>query len=186
MSHLLQPLDQRPFATSKAAYAQVLKGYDPTGGKCLWRAECDLLWQQARIEAFTEENIKSGWRGACLHPHNLPAMLNRRGIANHSPTTPDLLLERTVERSTPKNKRERKPMIHQMLTPLPPEAASKLHRIERHLDAVETEVKLLRNDLQLYRAKDNKAEGKQVRSRIQKTNDLIITSFRDVAKARGG
>lgn len=76
-------------------------------------------------------------------------------------------------------------MINQMLTLRSPEAAAKLHRIEQHLDAVETEVKPLRKDQQLYRAKDNRAEGKLVRSRIQKTNESILTSFRDVAKAAG-
>jgi len=162
-----------------------LKRYDPTCGKRLGRAEFDLLWQQARIEAFTEENIKSGWRRACLHPLNLRAILNRRGVANHRPTTPDLLPSKTTEYSTPKNKREWRPIVNQLPNALSPKLRPQLQRIERHLDAVETEVKLLRKDLQLYRAKDKKAEGKQVRSRIQKTNESIITSFRDVTEARG-
>lgn len=43
-SHLIQPLDQQPFAILKASYARLLKAFDPDGNRKVTRAQFDVLW----------------------------------------------------------------------------------------------------------------------------------------------
>jgi len=149
MSHLLQPLDQQPFATLKAEYSRALKRYDPTGEHAIGRANFNIIWDEARDVAFTEDCIRSGWRRACLHPLNLEATLNRRLVANDRPTTPDLLPPKTMEYSTPKRKPEWKPIVDQLARGLPLDLQSQIHQIERHLDELEAEATLLRGEVKL-------------------------------------
>jgi len=186
MSHLLQPLDQQPFATLKAQYSRVLKRYDPTGEQAIGRANFNLIWKEARDIAFTEDCIRSGWRRACLHPLNLEAMLNRRLVANHRPTTPDLLPPKTMEYGTPKRKPEWKPILDQLSRGVTLDLQPQIHRIERHLDELEAEATLLRREVKLQRTVAKAVEGRSARKRMKKTNTDIITNVRDVVLANGG
>jgi len=183
-SHLLQPLDQQPFATLKAEYAKALKWYDPTGSLPLGRAQFDILWKEARDIAFTEERIRSGWQRACLYPLNLTVMLSRRSVANHRPTTPDLVSPKTVEYSTPKRKQEWKPITQQLLRGLPVDRRPPMLRIEHHLDELEAETTLLRAEVGLHSKIAKAKEAEQSRMRLRKTTGKIVTNLKEVAELR--
>ena len=90
-SHITQPLDLSVFSALKAAYRRFLGNLallcdaSPIGKKGFLRCYC-----QARIEAFTERNIKSGWRATGLWPININKPLRN----------PLLLKESTTEANT--------------------------------------------------------------------------------------
>ena len=66
-SHIIQPLNQQPFASLKRQYAAEIRRYDPDGAGNITRADFDILWANAR-GAMTPDVIRSGWRRAGLYP----------------------------------------------------------------------------------------------------------------------
>ena len=54
------------------------------------------------------------------------------------------------------------------------------------MDELEATVITLRQQLQVYRKRDKDQEITGVHKRLKKTNDKIITSFRDYMEAQGG
>lgn len=185
-SHLIQPLDQQPFAVIKPAYARRLRVYDPEGTKPLSRAEFNILWAEARSLAFTNKNITTGWRQACLWPWAPDTLLNRRTVINHRAVTPDLLPEKTQEFRTPKRKGEWLPILRLLNQALPQDQRPHLLRIEHHLDELEAEVSLLRQQLKHYRKDDRAEEGKVVRRKMKKLEYSMLTGLKDVGRNQGG
>jgi DDE superfamily endonuclease len=61
-SHKLQPLDVGAFSPSEKAYGRAVREHAPTGLATLDRAAFAHLYVQARQQAFTERNIRAGWK----------------------------------------------------------------------------------------------------------------------------
>ena len=184
-SHLIQPLDQQPFAVLKSAYSQLLKNHDPAGDMKVIRATFNILWAQARGLAFTSKAIRSSWSRSGLVPFNLTRILAQATVANYRPLTPELQPDKTEEFRTPKRKLEWLLIVNRLRSVLPQAHRLSLTRIEHHLDELEAEVTLLRGQLKVYRKDARKTENDDVGRRIKKLNKDITTDLSDVMKHRG-
>ncbi|KAK5077329.1 hypothetical protein LTR51_003018 [Lithohypha guttulata] len=179
-----EPLDQQPFAILKASYARLLKAFDPDGNRKVTRAQFNVLWAQARGEAFTTEYIVSGWRRSGLRPWNRHQLLTRPEVANYRPVTPDFQPEKTVEFSTPKRKQEWLPIFTSLNKALPSHRRQDLDRLRRHMDELEAEVKAHRYQLSLHHREEQREEDNILYKRIRKNHSDITTRFADVLRHR--
>lgn len=105
---------------------------------------------------------------------------------NHRAVRPELLLEKTQEFRTPKRKGEWLPIIRSLNKALPQDQRPQLLRIEHHLDELEAEVSLLRQQLKHYRKDDRAQEGKVVRLKMKKLEYNMLTGLKDVTRNQGG
>lgn len=184
-SHLIQPLDQQPFAAVKRIYSRKLKEFDPTGISAVSRADFDVIFAQSRSLAFEKGSIESGWKRSGLWPFDVEKVLARYEVRSYRPTTPDLQPPKTVELRTPKRKSEWKPMVTSLRQVVPQSHQLCLTRIERHLDECEAELITLRSELRVHRKQDKQEEDTGVHRRVRKLQDSITTSYEDVLRHRG-
>jgi hypothetical protein len=87
-SHLLQPLDVVPYS--------LLKRYYGDGISLLARSRIHYINKETFLPAFkaafektfTAENIRAGFRGAGLAPHNSDVVLSKLDVQLRTPTPP--------------------------------------------------------------------------------------------------
>lgn len=107
-SHILQPLDVALFGPMKKALSSCLDRLTRTEVSWIQKVEWMRMYIKAHTIAFTEANIKAGWRGAGLFP------LNRLKVLHHVPRI-----------STPSSspiQETRTPFDNQLITSSPPDA----------------------------------------------------------------
>ena len=105
-SHIIQPLDQQPFAQLKKAYSQQLRLHDPGCNMKITRELFNKIYAVARGAAFTTAMITSGFKRSGLWPFSLQNVLNRKDVRDKAITTPERQLSKTAEYSTPKRRSE--------------------------------------------------------------------------------
>lgn len=95
-SNISQPLDVGVFKPLKAAMASAIARYSrwhsPTISKSVWAG----LLAEARQEALTERNIKSGWRNTGLEPFNPQKLLQDVCTPQRAPRPSHLLLSQPL------------------------------------------------------------------------------------------
>lgn len=91
-SHLTQPLDVGCFAPLKRAYGRQIESFIKSHINHITKVEFFLAFQAAYKETFTEKNIRAGFRGAGLVPHNPDAILSKLDVQIRTPTPTGLPL----------------------------------------------------------------------------------------------
>lgn len=76
-SHLLQPLDVAVFGPLKTQISNEQRRYITAGAARLEKWEWADCYLKARPKAFTEHNIKSGWRASGCYPISPAKVLNK-------------------------------------------------------------------------------------------------------------
>jgi hypothetical protein len=103
-SHLLQPLDVGCFSVLKRSYGRLVEQKMRLGINHIDKQEFLLLYQQARIEALREKNIKSGFLATGLVPYDPDRVLSLLNTQIHTPSPPkQLLQQQTWVAETPHN-----------------------------------------------------------------------------------
>lgn len=184
-THILQPLDQQPFASLKAAYSSRLHQHDPFGQKKVSRAQFDIMWAEARGLALTEKTIRQGWARTGLVPFNPQQPLSRTEVLYQRAQTPDLQPTATLEHRTPKTKNDWLPMFRELRSVLPESHLPMLARIEFHLDELESQLIVYKATDQDRRDQLRDHEDDQVTKRVQKMQEKITTDLADVMRFRG-
>jgi hypothetical protein len=67
-SHKLQPCDVAVFAPLKKAYHEQAERLERNGANAIGKEQFTLLYSRARCEAFTDRNIRAGFRSCGLFP----------------------------------------------------------------------------------------------------------------------
>ncbi|ERF76576.1 hypothetical protein EPUS_05849 [Endocarpon pusillum Z07020] len=181
-THKLQPLDVGPFSPLSSAYSRAVEEYAPTGIAVLNRSMFTVLYVRARQEAFTERNIRAGWRRAGIWPINKQKLLEDPEIQNFGRTTPEYQPAPIKEGpnhlySTPKKLdeiRELQAQIEAKVTPRTQRSVRKLSHaaIQEHAGA-----QLLQNELnnvrkQLHHQEVQKRSKRMVKERVQRSWNL--------------
>jgi hypothetical protein len=103
--HLLQPLDVVPYSLLKRYYSD---GISLLARSRIYHIDKEtflLAFKVAFEKTFTLENVRAGFRGAGLAPHDPEVVLSKLDVQLHTPTLPTL---GTIawEAQTPRNARE--------------------------------------------------------------------------------
>jgi hypothetical protein len=104
-SHLLQPLDVVPYSLLKRHYGDGISLLARSHIYYINKETFLPAFKAASKKAFTLENIRAGFQGARLVPHNPNAVLLKLDVQLRTPTPPAL---DTIawEAQTPRNARE--------------------------------------------------------------------------------
>jgi hypothetical protein len=90
LSHLLQPLDVVPYSLLKRHYGD---GISLLARSCIYYIDKEtflLAFKAAFEKTFTLENIRAGFWGAGLAPHDPEVVLSKLDIQLRTPTPPAL------------------------------------------------------------------------------------------------
>ena len=104
-SHLLQPLDVGCFSPLKRAYGDAISVLARNRIHHISKETFLPAFKQAYYKAITPDNIRGGFRGAGLSPHDYNVVLSQLNVMLRTPTPP--AQETTAwEPKTPRNARE--------------------------------------------------------------------------------
>jgi hypothetical protein len=104
-SHLLQPLDVACFSPLKRSYGDAISALARSRIHHINKETFLPAFKVAFEKTFTAENIRAGFRGAGLVPHNPEAVLSKLDVRLRTPTPPQLG-DVAWEAKTPRNARE--------------------------------------------------------------------------------
>ena len=104
-SHLLQPLDVGCFAPLKRRYGDQISALARNRIHFISKETFLQAFKPAFQQSLTVENIKAGFRGAGLVPHNPEAVLSKLDVRLQTPA-PSPPGESAWEAQTPRNARE--------------------------------------------------------------------------------
>jgi hypothetical protein len=127
-SHLLQPLDVACFSPLKRKYGDVVSGLARNRTSYISKETFLPAFKTAFEQSFIEENIKAGFRGAGLVPHNPEAVLLKLDVVVQTPKQSPRQV-RAWEAQTPRNAREveaQSTLIRQRVRNRPGSSASSL------------------------------------------------------------
>ena len=85
-SHLLQPLDVGCFSPLKRAYGREIEVLMKSHVNHVTKVESFIAFKSAFHAVFTEDNVKSGFRGAGLVPPDPEAVLSKLDVKLRTPT----------------------------------------------------------------------------------------------------
>jgi hypothetical protein len=89
-SHLLQPLDVVPYLLLKRYYGDGISLLARSRIRHIDKETFLLAFKAAFEKTFTPENIRAGFRGAGLAPHDPKVVLSKLDIQLRTPTPPAL------------------------------------------------------------------------------------------------
>ncbi|KFY26191.1 hypothetical protein V491_01420 [Pseudogymnoascus sp. VKM F-3775] len=104
-SHLLQPLDVGCFSPLKSSYGKQVEGLVRLRIHYITKLEFLSAFKEAYKAAFTEQNIKSGFRATGLVPYDPNTILSHLDLRLKTPTPPPVEKE-TWTSKTPQNATE--------------------------------------------------------------------------------
>lgn len=104
-SHLLQPLDVGCFSPLKRAYGDAISVLARNRIHHISKETFLPTFKEAYSKTITADNIRAGFRGAGLVPHNSHAVLSQLDVVLRTPTPPAQETT-TWEPKTPRNARE--------------------------------------------------------------------------------
>jgi hypothetical protein len=87
-SHILQPLDVSCFRPLKKAYGQQIENLIKLYINHITKLEFLPAFLEAHKATFTEQNIRSGFRGAGLVPYSPSNVLSHLDLIIRTPTPP--------------------------------------------------------------------------------------------------
>jgi hypothetical protein len=85
-SHLLQPLDVGCFSPLKRAYSRQIEVLMKSHVNHVTKLEFFIAFKTAFYSVFTEDNVKAGFRGAGLVPHDPEAVISKLDVKLRTPT----------------------------------------------------------------------------------------------------
>jgi hypothetical protein len=88
LSHLLQPLDVVPYSLLKRHYGDGILLLARSRIYYINKETFLLAFKAAFKKTFTPENIRAGFRGAGLAPHNPKVVLSKLNVQLRTPTPP--------------------------------------------------------------------------------------------------
>ena len=91
-SHLTQPLDVSCFSVLKRSYGRELEAFIKAYIHHITKLEFFIAFKAAHFKTMTPENIKAGFKGTSLVPHNPQAILSKLNIKLRTPTPTSPLL----------------------------------------------------------------------------------------------
>ena len=89
-SHLLQPLDVGCFSPLKSSYGKQIEKFMRLRINHITKLEFLPAFKEAFKAAFTDQNIKSGFRATGLVPYDLEAVLSTLDLKLRTPTPPPI------------------------------------------------------------------------------------------------
>ena len=95
-SHLTQPLDVSCFGLLKRAYGDEINAFVMSSITHITKDEFLIAFRAAYFKAITADNIKGGFRGADLIPHDPQAITSKLDIKLRTPTPTVELYARLV------------------------------------------------------------------------------------------
>ena len=176
-SHIIQPLDQQPFAQVKAAYSRLLRQHDPDSVMAIKVDVFDVIYAHARGEALTKEYIQSSWRRAGLWPFDKQHVLTRRDVRTARKVTPPTQPPKTTEFHTPKRPSEWLPIAKSLQSSLDDQGKKNINRMIRTLDEVRAEALLLRQRISVQHHEARQHGEQHVQYRIQKHNNDMLANL---------
>lgn len=105
LSHLLQPLDVGCFAPLKRRYGDQISALARNRMHFVSKESFLQAFKPAFEQSLTAENIKAGFRGAGLVPHNPEAVVSKLDVRLQTPA-PSPPVQGAWEAQTPRNARE--------------------------------------------------------------------------------
>jgi hypothetical protein len=90
LSHLLQPLDVVPYSLLKRHYGDGISLLARSRIHYINKETFLLAFKAAFKKTFTAENIRAGFRGARLAPHDPDVVLSKLDVQLRTPTPPTL------------------------------------------------------------------------------------------------
>ena len=87
-SHLTQPLDVGCFGPLKRAYGDEINKFSMVSINHITKEDFLLSFKAAYFKTMTADNIKGGFRGAGLIPHDPEAVVSKLDIKLRTPTPP--------------------------------------------------------------------------------------------------
>lgn len=190
-SHLLQPLDVALFSPLKRAYSRKIEELIKYHTTHITKVEFFSAFKDVFPEVFNETNIKAGFRGAGLVPHDPLTVLSRLDIRLRTPTPTRSFPEgpKPWVSSTPHNPIEAlsqssyiKERIahHQGSSPTPIYDA--VDQIAKGTQAIMHEVVLLREENKsLRKANETLSKRRQARrTRVAKSGALEVGEAQDL------
>ena len=189
-SHLTQPLDVGCFSVLKRFYGAEINMFVKSHINHITKVEWFIAFHHAYIKIMTQNNIKAGFRGTGLVPHNPDAVISKLDIKLRTPTPtgpPSAESDPWVSQ-TPNNPKEalsqtqfvkNKIAIHQGSSPTPIFTA--VNQMARGMEAITHQLTLQTAELRTLR-QANEALSKRRRakkSRIRKGGALTVEDALD-------
>jgi hypothetical protein len=171
-SHLLQPLDVACFSPLKRRYGDIISGLARNRINHISKEAFLPAFKKAFEQAFTQDNIRAGFRGAGLVPYDPEAVLSKLDVRVRTPTPPP---RNTIawEAQTPRNAKEveaQSTLIRKRLESRPRSSASsldeKIHQLSKGAQQIAHNMALLQetvNRLQSTIDEQNKRKSRKRR-----------------------
>ena len=190
-SHLLQPLDVGCFSPLKRAYGRQIEVLMKSHINHVTKVEFFIAFKAAFYAVFTEDNVKAGFRGAGLVPHNPDTVISMLDVKlrTPTPTSPPLAAADPWVSQTPHNPIDAvsqtdfiKERIagHQGSSPTP--ILEAVDQFAKGAKAMMHEVALLRSEVRILRDA-NKALSKRrmaKKTRVRNGGTLTIGDAQDL------
>jgi hypothetical protein len=190
-THKLQPLDVGPFSPLSSAYSRAVEEYTPTGITTLNRSIFTVLYVRTRQEAFTERNIRAGWRRAGIWPINKQKLLDDPEIQNFGRTTPEYQPAPIKEGpnhlySTLKKLNEIQELQAQIEAKVTPRTRRSVRKLGHAAIQEHTGAQLLQNELNNVRKQIHHQEVKKRLKRMLKERVQRSWNLEEVRAAKEG
>ncbi len=185
-SYRLQPLDVGPFSPLGQYYGKAVQQYTPTGYATLNRATFANIYNKVREEAFSERNIRAGWRRTGIWPRNKDRILQDPEVQNFDRTTPDFYPKSAPNGlfDTPKKPDQYEAILSQIEHNLSPSSRVKIRKLGKGA-IQESSVNLaLNSELYKVRKQDKNKEVNKRTQRLQKEKKQRSLSMREIREAR--
>ena len=194
-SHLTQPLDVGCFSVLKRMYGKELEDFIKAHINHITKTEFLLAFKTAHINTMTIQNIKAGFRGTGLVPHNPQAVLSKLDVKLRTPTPtgPPLPEADPWVSQTPHNPNEAisqsehvRSCIASYQGSSPTSVFSAVKQLAKGTELIAHEMTLLREEVRTLR-KANEALAKRRRAkktRVQAGGALTVEDALDLIKQK--
>jgi hypothetical protein len=180
-SHLLQPLDVGVFGPLKRAYGKLVEGMMEAGNNHIDKEDFLHLYPPAREEVFNRRNICSGFAGAGLNPLDKDRVLEKITFQLRTPTPPLIEVEGSISSAfqTPQNPHQLDHKLRSLQRSLQKRKLSSspvshIQHLEKAAQMAMNTNLLLRQEISVLRAKNERKKRKKARRRAIIGNDLVL------------
>jgi hypothetical protein len=187
-SHLLQPLDVACFAPLKRRYGDVISGLARNRTSYISKETFLPAFKTAFEQSITKQNIKAGFRGAGLVPHDPQAVLSKLDVVVQTPKSSPRQ-EGAWEAKTPRRAYEfeaQSTLIRQRVRNRPGSSASSLDeaiaQLSKGAQQIAHNMVLMQEKLDRLQSTINEQNKRKTRKRryIQTEETLTVSEVQEV------
>lgn len=185
-SGVLQPLDTGPFSPLSASYSKELTKVIPNGFSTITRPQFAKVYMAARPQAFTERNIRAGWKKAGWNPFNPTRIKELPIVRNWERSTPELRPKPRPQGlyQTPNKIPEVEALIQKLCATVSPTTAIGIRKLGHATIIATSESCIAKEELKLLRTTQKDSMKQQRTRRLAKAGQKLTWTRQEVTDAR--